>query len=233
MTLALSTEQAFAQGGNRLCFVHPDHADRCIKVRRPDFTLEDLRRKKGFPKSLLPLSRFDDNREEFEVISDLVARHGEAVYSLISRCYGFEETNLGPGLVLELVRDADGKISQTLKAQIWFEGYTPDCEAAVNRFCEQWRALQIPSRDLLLHNLLVQKDAAGKINRIVAIDGLGSPNIIPFHLLPNALRAAKVERKLTNLRQRIEQTQAKKTRGESPGFHGMATAHSSQDNHKG
>ena len=155
------------------------------------------------------------------------------MYSLISRCYGFEETNLGPGLVLELVRDADGKISQTLKAQIWFEGYTPDCEVAVNRFCEQWRALQIPSRDLLLHNLLVQKNSEGKVSRIVAIDGLGSPNIIPFYLLPNALRAAKVERKLTNLRQRIEQTLAKKTRGESPGFHGMATAHSSQDNHKG
>lgn len=229
----LANEQAFAQGGNRLCFVHPEHADRCIKVRRPDFTLEDLRRKKGFPKSLLPLHCFDDNREEFEVISGLIEQHGEPVFELISRCYGFEDSDLGPGLVLELVRDADGRISQTLKAQIWGDGYTPDCQAAVERFCRQWRNLQIPSRDLLLHNLLVQKDSDGKVQRIVAIDGLGSPNLIPFNRLPTFLRAAKVTRKLANLRQRIEQTLAKKARGEKPGYHGMATAHRHQDNRKG
>jgi len=233
MTLTLSSREAFAQGGNRLCFVHPQHPGRCIKVRRPDFTLEDLRRKKGFPKTLLPLRHFDDNLEEYQVLSDLAERHGEAVFELVSRCYGFEETDLGLGLTLELIRDADGQISQTLKAQIWFEGYTPDCKAAVEHFCNRWQALQIPSRDLLLHNLLVQKDASGKVCRILAIDGLGSPNIIPFTWLPAPLRAAKVGRKLTNLQQRIEQLLAKKARGEDPGYHGMATAHYIHENSKG
>lgn len=233
MTLSLSSRAAFAKGGNRLCFVHPQYPDRCIKVRRPDFTLEDLRRKKGFPKSLLPLKYFDDNLEEYQVLSDLAERHGEAVFELLSRCYGFEETDLGPGLTLELIRDADGRISQTLKAQIWFEGFTPDCKAAVEDFCSRWQAMLIPSRDLLLHNLLVQKDASGKVFRILAIDGLGSPNIIPFTWLPAPLRAAKVGRKLTNLQQRIEQLLAKKARGEDPGYHGMATAHYIHENSKG
>lgn len=227
MTLSLQTEQAFAQGGNRLCFEYPGDPARCIKVRRPDFTLEDLRRKKGFPKTLLPLGHFDDNQEEFDVITGLGERLGDQVFKLISRCYGFEETNLGPGLVLELVRDADGRISQTLKAQIWAEGYTDDCRAAVETFCLQWQKLQIPSRDLLLHNILVQKDASGKIQRLVVIDGLGSPNIIPFSWLPSSLRSAKIERKLANLHQRIDDIIAKKTRGEKPGFHGMTTAHRS------
>ncbi|GGO77997.1 hypothetical protein GCM10011348_08840 [Marinobacterium nitratireducens] len=224
MTLALSAEKPFAQGGNRLCFVHPQDPGRCIKVRRPDFSLQDLRRKKGFPKTLLPLSRFDDNREEYEVIRGLARHPGDAAFELISRCFGFEQTDLGPGLVLELVRDADGSISQTLKAQIWNEGYTDDCRAAVERFSKRWRELQIPSRDLLLHNILVQRGEDGNIRRLVVIDGLGSPNIIPFHWLPSAQRQAKVERKLANLRQRIEQTLAKKARGEKPGSHGMATA---------
>ncbi len=65
------------------------------------------------------------------MITGLAQQHGEPVFELISRCYGFEDSDLGPGLVLELVRDADGQISQTLKAQIWGEGYTPDCQAAV------------------------------------------------------------------------------------------------------
>ncbi|WP_020679339.1 YrbL family protein [Marinobacterium rhizophilum] len=224
MTLALTNERPFAQGGNRLCFVHPDDHNRCIKVRRPDFTLEDLRRKKGFPKNLLPLSRFDDNREEFEVISALARHPGEVAFEHVSRCFGFEQTDLGAGLVLELVRDADGEISQTLKAHLWFEGYTADCRAAVERFCARWRDLQIPSRDLLLHNILVQKDSSGQISRLVVIDGLGSPNIIPFRCLPASLRQAKVERKLANMQERIEQTLAKKARGENPGNHGMATA---------
>lgn len=230
MTLKLQTEQAFAQGGNRLCFEYPGDPSRCIKVRRPDFTLADLRRKKGFPKTLLPLSAFDDNQEEFDVISGLAKRQGKAVFDVISRCYGFEESDLGPGLVLELVRDADGRISQSLKAQIWFEGYSDECRAAVAAFCSRWLELQIPSRDLLLHNILVQKDSNGKIQRLVVIDGLGSPNIIPFNWLPGPLRHAKVERKVANLHQRINDLLAKKERGASPGNHGMATAHHSANN---
>ncbi|MEE4252626.1 MAG: hypothetical protein V2I50_01140, partial [Desulfuromusa sp.] len=59
--IQLQTIEPFARGGNRLCFVHPEDSRLCIKVRRPDFTLEDRRRKKGFPKNLRPLSSFDDN----------------------------------------------------------------------------------------------------------------------------------------------------------------------------
>jgi hypothetical protein len=224
MTLALSTLRPFAQGGNRLCFVHPNDKHRCIKVRRPDFTLVDLRRKKGFPKNLLPLSYFDDNHEECEVMNSLASQLGDSAFEHVSHCYGFEQTDLGAGLVLELVRDADGEISQTLKAHLWFEGYTPDCMSAVEHFCRRWRELQIPSRDLLLHNILVQKDSNGQISRLVVIDGLGSPNIIPFYRLPKSLRQAKVERKIANLNVRIQQTLTKKARGEKPGNHGMATA---------
>lgn len=117
--IELSSEQPFARGGNRLCYKNPVNPDRCIKVRRPDFNLKDLRRKKGFPKTLLPLNFFDDNEEEFKVINKLHKQHGKAVFQLISRCYGFTETDLGQGLELELIRDDSGQISQTLKAQIW------------------------------------------------------------------------------------------------------------------
>lgn len=219
--LQLSQRESFAKGGNRLCFVHPDHHDRCVKVRRPDFTLADLRRKKGGLKRLLPLRYFDDNREEFDVITDLASRHGEALFEVISRCYGFEPTDMGPGLVLELVRDASGDISQTLKAHIWRQGYTDDCVEAVETFTRRWQELGIPSRDLLLHNILVQKGADGRIRRLVVIDGLGSPNIIPFYAMPAKSRQAKVRRKLDNLHQRIRQTLEKKARGEQPGLHGM------------
>src|SRR5690606_29292096 len=105
MTLQLASMQPFARGGHRLCFVHPDNPALCVKVRRPDFSLADRRRKKGFPKNLRPLSSFDDNAEEFRVMTDLERAFGEPLYKHVSRCHGFAATDMGPGLVSELIRN--------------------------------------------------------------------------------------------------------------------------------
>ncbi|MES2908726.1 MAG: YrbL family protein [Pseudomonadota bacterium] len=221
MTLSLSDLKPFARGGNRLCFVHPQHADRCIKIRRPDFTLEDLRRTKSFPKNLRPLSWFDDNQEEFKVMQDIAARLGEPAFALVSRCYGFEETDMGNGLTSELIRDADGRIARTLKQHIWDDGYSNALKAAVQHFGEAWAALGVPSRDLLVHNLVVQCEADGCIRRLVAIDGLGSASVIPDRWLPRSALLARSERKVDNLHERIASLLAARARNEFPGTHGL------------
>lgn len=221
MTLVLSDLKPFARGGNRLCFVHPQHTDRCIKVRRPDFTLEDLRRKKGFPKNLRPLSSFDDNLEEERVMTDIAQRIGEEAFEVVSRCFGFEDTDMGRGLTSELVRDGDGRISRTLKQTIWDQGYDDALQAAVARFGARWSALGIPSRDLLVHNLLVQRDGAGHILRLVAIDGLGSASAIPEQWLSRGMQRQRAARKVANLHERIQTLLAARARGEFPGTHGL------------
>lgn len=221
MTLQLSSLTPFARGGNRLCFVHPAHADRVIKVRRPDFTLADLRRKKGFPKNLRPLSSFDDNREEFAVMQDIARRLGEPAFALVSRCYGFEDTDMGRGLVSELIRDGDGRIARTLKQHIWDHGYGAELQAAVQRFGESWAQVGVPSRDLLVHNLVVQCDADGQVRRLVAIDGLGSASALPDRWLPRRVWLARAARKVANLHERIAALLAARARNEFPGTHGL------------
>jgi len=221
MTLVLTGHNPFAQGGNRLCFVHPEDSLRCIKVRRPDFTLEDRRREKGFPKNLKPLSSFDDNREEFLVMEQLMRIYGEHVFQHISRCFGFIDTDLGKGLVSELIRDYDGAISQTLKKYLWDYGLTEECQTAINALCRFWEQNAIPSRDLLLHNIVVQQSRAGKIDRLVVIDGLGSAGLIPFHWLPMAQRKKKVARKTANLHQRIQTLLGQRGQDTFPGYHGL------------
>lgn len=222
MTLALSSLAPFARGGNRLCFVHPHDASRCIKVRRPDFTMADLRRKKGFPKNLRPLSWFDDNAEEFRVMTDIYSRLGEHAFACISQCFGFEPTDLGAGLCSELIRDGDGRISRTLKQHIWDHGYTNELQAAVTQFGTVWAHLGIPSRDLLVHNLVVQcQDSDDDIVRLVCIDGLGSASAIPDHWLPRALRLSRAARKVENLHARIQHLLAARARNEFPGTHGL------------
>lgn len=220
MTVILSDQLPFAQGGNRLCFVHPERSDRCIKVRRPDFTLEDLRRKKGFPKNLRPLSWFDDNLEEERVMADISERIGEEAFEVISRCFGFENTDMGHGLTSELVRDGDGRISQTLKQTIWNDGYNEELRAAVERFGSRWINLGIPSRDLLVHNLLVQRDENRRIKRLVMIDGLGSSSAIPDQWLSHRMKSKRAARKVANLNERIQVLLEARSRGEFPGFHG-------------
>ncbi|UTA48003.1 PhoP regulatory network YrbL family protein [Simiduia sp. 21SJ11W-1] len=218
--IALAQTQPFARGGNRLCFVHPQDAHRCIKVRRPDFSLADRRRKKGFPKNLKPLSSFDDNREEWGVMQSLNRNLGEAVYQCVSRCYGFVETDMGKGLCSELIRNGDGTIAQTLKKELWDAGFSDELRQAVADFVQRWEAVGVPSRDLLLHNLVVQRERES-ISRIVVIDGLGSQGLVPFFWLPRAVRQKKIARKVANLYQRIDKLLGQRGQKEFPGYHGL------------
>lgn len=222
--LALSKEKPFAQGGNRLCFVHPRYQDRCVKVRRPDFTLEDCRRKKGFPKNLKPLSSFDDNLEEHEVMEDFKRNFPGQVFAHISRCFGFEDTDMGRGLCSELIRDSDGRISITLKQYIWEQGYPEILQAAVAKLCDHWLRFLIPSRDILVHNVVVQRrweQGCEAIERLVVIDGLGSADIIPSRWQPRWLRLRKARRKISNFHQRIEVMLAERGEESFPGYHGL------------
>lgn len=218
--LVLTTEKPFAQGGNRLCFVHPDNQCLCIKVRRPDFSLRDRRRRKGFPKNLRPLYCFDDNREEFRTMRCFDRRFGISHHHYLSRCFGFEDTDLGNGLVSELIRDDDGCISQTLKKYLWDFGASAQIQEVINDFISGWLQLLIPSRDLLLHNIVVQM-VNNVPTRLVVIDGFGSPGLFSPFCFPSFYRYKKAEKKIENFRFRV--TELLKHRGEErfPGSHGL------------
>lgn len=194
--ILLQGEQPFARGGNRLCFVHPQLSDRVIKVRRPQWTLEDLRRKKGFPRNLRPLSSFDESLTEFRLMQRLDARIGEPLYAVVSRNYGFVDTDMGQGLCSELIRNADGKVARSLMQYIWENGITPTLERALARFEQAWVPLPVPTRDVLLHNVVAPCDAQGEIVRLVVIDGLGSSGLIPYGWLPPALKVRRARKKM-------------------------------------
>lgn len=222
--LVLANSAPFARGGNRLCYVHPDNPERVVKVRRPDFTLEDRRRKKGFPKNLKPLSSFDDNLEEFRVMADFARRFDEGLFAHISRCYGFEASDMGDGLTSELIRDGDGRVSITLKQYLWEHGYPAALQAAVEQLCQHWLHYRVPSRDLLVHNVVVQRswiNGEEVIQRLVVIDGLGSADILPLCCQPDWLRLRKTRRKITNFHQRIQDMLGTRGGDTFPGYHGL------------
>ena len=223
--IELKPLKPFAAGGNRWCYVDPADSARCIKVRRPDFSIEERRRSKGFPKNLKPLSSFDDNLDEFKVMASLQRHYDDSVFAHISRCYGYVETDMGAGLCSELIRDSSGEVSVSLKQYLWEGDYDEECRRAVNALCEHWLVFRVPSRDLILHNVVVQRDISQasnvKIKRLVVIDGVGNAGIIPGHFMPGFMQLKKAQRKVANIHERIDDLLKDKAQGNGPGMHGF------------
>jgi hypothetical protein len=194
---------AFADGDSRLCFVDPLDPAWCIKILRPDRTPAHKRREQSWLKRLKPLQRFDDNLQDIRVYRRLERSIGQAAYRLVPRIDGMVPTNLGPGLRSELIKDDDGKISLTLQAYLARSGLDDNLQAALADFKRDWQALGMPSRRLLLHNIVVQQ-RAGRPDRLIVVDSLGWADLIPvgYWIAPWARHRAR--RKLGYLAALIE-----------------------------
>ncbi len=216
------SSEAFSKGGNRLCFVDPGDSGRCIKVLRPDRSPEKKRSEKSLLKRLKPLDRFNDNLQELHTYQ-LIERHiGEEAFELVPRCYGLVNTNLGEGLSSELIRDDDGQISITLKQYLWQQGETPAISACLQRFGQRWSELGMPSRNLLLHNVVVQCQQ-GQPQKLIVIDGLGWSDTIPVAYWIKAMARRKAARKVRLIHKAIDQLLYKKAHNLKYGYHGWLT----------
>ena len=218
-----SLDAAFSSGGNRLCFVDPKDPLRCIKIARPERTPEIKRAAKSFPSNMRPLSYFDENVSDMSVYEHIDTTIGNDAYKLMPKCYGYVETDLGTGLAFEMIKDTDGQISITLKQYVWQNGITKTLEHALKEFLELWQMLGMPSRNLLLHNIVVQQDISDRgsiIQRLVVIDGLGWPDIVPLAYYIRPLARYKARRKAARVRDAIGKLLNKKAVGGDWGLRG-------------
>lgn len=211
--------RAFASGGNRLCFIDPRDNNRCIKVLRADRSPEIKRGQASFFGRLRPLRHFDENLQEQSVYYAILKRIGEQAYQLIPEYYGVVKTDYGLGFCSELIKDDDGRISISLKQYVWQQGFNTELKKALENFKRQWCALGMPSRNLLLHNIVVQQNTQG-IVRLVVIDGLGWPLLASLFDWFPGLPQRKAQRKAARLDSAIEKLLEKKQRGGDWGYHG-------------
>jgi hypothetical protein len=198
-TLQLTDDLIFALGGRRVCYVHPHDASRCVKVFGVNGDPRERRRKAVWYKRCRPLYWFDDNRREWSAFRELM-RHDEAIWTHFPRCYGLIDTSMGLGIVTELLRDSDGTIVRSLPDFVAAEGRTPELMQALEAFYAMLRRHLVITRDILDHNLVVQRRAEGL--RIVMIDGFGSAEMLPLSSWFRALGRRKVERKIARFKDR-------------------------------
>jgi len=201
----------FSKGGNRLCFVHPEAKDTCLKVDQQTRTPELKRQRKGFLGRLRSLQHYDENLQEHRALQALHRHYPGSLTRHLPRTFGLIETDQGPAHSMELIRDGDGLISETIERYRWANGMDELLRQALDEFRHDWLHASPPSRDLLPHNLLLQK--RGGRGMVMLVDGYGRPG---GWQLPRPFRRRRVLDKLRKLDQRIDVVLQRKAAGEQP-----------------
>ncbi len=200
--LKLENLEPFGVGGRRECYVHPENASRCVKVLRTDDrrTIRLSAKRRWVP----PRWRreYDNNADEARELHRVHLRIGDVMAAHLPLCHGFEETDLGPGLVLDLVRDHDGRISRSIR-ELASTGVDPGrLEAAYKEFSGFLLSHRILTRNLHDHNL-VAKDLGNDRWRLMLIDGVGDPAWLPLARWIPFLGRRKVAKRLARAWPRI------------------------------
>jgi hypothetical protein len=199
--LRLRDRQPFGVGGRRLCFVHPRDSFKCVKVARPDAeVIQGLKSKERFFRTK---ANYDNNLEELVELQRLDRRLGAALSCHLPRSYGMAATDMGPGLVLDLMRDADGGISRSIRELITIGLDLAELKPAFNTLGEFFIKHAIVTRQLLDHNVVARHEADGTWT-LFLIDGLGDPSWIPVSRWLPQFAVAKIRRNLARSWARFE-----------------------------
>jgi hypothetical protein len=146
------TSRPIGRGKERACYIHPDDPRKAIKI-----SMGKVR---------------DQTRRDIRFYRKL-GRRTISENPHIPGFYGLCETNLGEGMVVDLIRNYDGEISRPLN---WYlaqgapiEEFDAYLEELKHSFLQN---LIIFNHDMTIGNLLFQKSSS-RSARLVAIDGLG------------------------------------------------------------
>lgn len=179
------SSEPIGQGRERTCYLHPEDDSRIIKISS-DGESKQSKREIDFYNRL-------QKRPDFP-------------YTHVPRYHGLVETNRGPGIVVDLIRDYDGNISRSMHDYL--------CDGIpLREFDEEMHQLKrfflehriVFNHDLVPGNLLRQR-LSNKDGRLVAIDGLGDVVIVQWlNYFPGHVRA-KINRRWDRLQQRLDRS---------------------------
>lgn len=198
----LTHHRPFASGFNRHCYIHPDNPGLCLKVVRRDH-LEQRYQRQPTAKKLLGRQRLDDNRQEQHAHRQAaLAAPDSPAWQLIPAFYGSVPTTLGQANVSELIVNDDGSPACTLEHVLKAAPSSTPVQSAIDEFCLRLTQTGLLTRNLLPHNLVVQRTDAGL--RLVLVDGLGAPTLAALLAGNAAYRRRYIERKIRRFHLRID-----------------------------
>ena len=166
--LILKDEDFVGKGNERACYIHPEDKNKAVKI-----TYENNNRKKS-----------KQTKIEVAYYKKLIKR-GLNNWKHLPKFYGEVTTDKGKGFVVEIIRDYDGKISNTFAHYIkenGIETYAKEIESYKKYFLDNKIIFNF---GMMPKNILLRKNSETDFD-LVLIDGLGDvshltiQNVIPY-----------------------------------------------------
>ena len=190
----------FAEGGNRMCFVHPNNPNRCLKVIHPGL-LQTIIKNKPWYKKLRSAESFDDNLRERDAYNQKALRNDNSeTWKHLAKWYGMVETTIGAASETELIKN-ENLVAETLESYLFDNGLTDEIKLSIEQFHDWLRKNLILTKNLIPHNLVLKRVNNDIIIKIV--DGLGSQAFIPLPDYSNFFAKRYVERRIELMMSRI------------------------------
>ena len=175
--LLLRQSTPIETGHLRCVYAHPGDSQLLIKVIRADLIGQGAPTPTWF-RQRSSLGLYRPFLREFKQY--LAARLHAPVDALlpISRIIGLEETDLGPGLMVEKVVSPQGGMAPTLN--VWSRAAEPDqVSAALDALLAALLDYDIIASDTHAQNVVYGSDSNGG-PRLLMIDGFGEKNLVPL-----------------------------------------------------
>ena len=199
--ISLEEVKPFAEGGNRVCYIHPDNKNLCLKISKSE-VVKKMRSNAPWYKKLRSENSFDDNyREERAYQQRAIKKNPQKIWKHLAKWYEFVETSKGLASCTELITNND-KIALNLEEYLFSKGRTKEIDKALKEFEIFLKETKLLTKNIIPHNLAVKEDDYGLTLKI--IDGLGSMSFIPLQEISNALANRYIKRRIDLMYSRIE-----------------------------
>ena len=183
----------FAEGGNRICYIHPDDRNICLKISKPE-VIKKMYQNAPWYKKLRSEKSFDDNfREEKAYQQKAIKEHQQTIWKHLAKWYEFVETSEGLASCSELITNND-KVALNLEEYLFRKGRTLEIDEALKEFEMFLKETKLLTKNIIPHNLAVKENDSGLTLKI--IDGLGCMSFIPLPKISNAFADRYIKRRI-------------------------------------
>ena len=191
----------FAEGGNRVCYIHPDNKKLCLKISKQE-VVKKMRSNAPWYKKLRSEQSFDDNfREERAYQQRAVKRNPKKIWRHLARWHEFVGTSKGLASCTELITNND-KVALNLEEYLFSKGRTSEINNALKDFEMFLKETKLLTKNIIPHNLAVKENDSGLTLKI--IDGLGCMSFIPLPEISDAFAKRYIKRRIELMYSRIE-----------------------------
>lgn len=191
----------FAEGGNRVCYIHPDNKNLCLKISKQE-VIKKIRSNAPWYKKLRSEKSFDDNfREERAYQQRAVKENPQKIWRHLARWHEFVETSKGLASCTELITNND-KVALNLEEYLFSKGRNSEINIALKEFEMFLKETKLLTKNIIPHNLAVKENDSGLTLKI--IDGLGCMSFIPLPEISDAFAKRYIKRRIELMYSRIE-----------------------------